>query len=190
MIDRPVIIVDLDHVLYSWLDDMRQALNEYFGVPLEQTAVDPNSWDLDAWNVPKGMINRAWRRMIEYGDMYNNQAPLGGAVAIQALWTISDLEYHIHIVTARLNQFGLHHHVTTSTVNWLAAYNIPYRSLSFTKNKNMPALVMIDDSPRHLDESAAEHKLLWDAGHNQDDIGSVRVFSWSDVLHHLEWKVV
>lgn len=185
MSDRPVLILDLDGVIYDWVGAMRSALSQYAGV--EKPLFDPNQWAVwDAWDVPKGLFMQCWRRGIEDGWLYNYGPPIGGAATVDALWRISDLEWDIQIATSRLNMFGLHHQVVTQTADWLNQYRIPYRGLSFTDRKTLKGLVMVDDKPGNLETANVELALLWDMAHNRNEMRYPRVHDMEDLFEWVE----
>lgn len=163
--NRPVVIVDLDNVVYPWTEMMSEELWRLAGVKVEMG--DYRTWSVwNDWGVPKGLFDWVWEQSIREGVMYATGLPLSGAV--DALWEISDMEYHIHIATARLNKFRLHDKAVESTVKWLKRYAIPYRSLSFTEDKSLlSGEAIIDDNPKNIETSPARNKILFPAPHNE-----------------------
>lgn len=170
MKNRPVIIVDLDNVVYDWVGAMAQWL-DLNGVIDKQTAVDSYSqWAVwDDWDIPKGEFIRWWRLGIEKGWVYGMGPEIPGART--AMWQLSDMEWHIHIVTSRLTKFGLHDKIAENTANWLREHNIPYRDLSLVSDKHrILAEAIVDDKRSNM--NAAVHGLCYEfaAPHNDSDV--------------------
>lgn len=145
--DRPTIIVDLDGPVYPWVHVMAHVMSN-----IGATDEDPHylietqrSYEVwEDWDIPKGLFWMGWRKAIESGVVYGKGNPELGA--LDALWKLSDNEWHIHIATSRLTKFGIHDIVVENTVTWLSEHTIPYRSLSFTDRKtDMVAEAIVDD---------------------------------------------
>jgi hypothetical protein len=176
-VKRPVILVDLDNVVYNFINVMAVIVSTYL-----RPDYDPNqlvqlyrSWEIwEDWGIPKGQFDLVWERGIRDGAIYGAAdgnpaaAPIEGAR--EALWTLSDAEWHIHLVTSRLNKFRLHDQVVENTVQWLKGWGIPYRSLSFTEDKHaITGQAIVDDKASHLIGHPADNRFLFPAAHNTDD---------------------
>jgi 5'(3')-deoxyribonucleotidase len=196
MIDsmRPTIIIDLDNVLYPFSNMMAMVIAKYTDTeynPMELAQLY-NSWAIwEDWDIPKGQFDWWWERAIRDGAMYTEGFPIQGGV--KAMWELSDMDWHIHIVTSRLNKFRLHDKAVASTVKWLAEFGIPYRSLSFTAEKDaIYADAIVDDRPENLINHPAPHKYLFPAPHNKDvrtpsEIMRLEAeYPWSDLLERLK----
>lgn len=180
--NRPVVIVDLDNVVYPWTSMMASELARLAGSMVRMK--DYVTWEVwNDWGIPKGLFDWVWEQSIRDRVMYAEGVPIAGAV--EALWEISDMEYHIHIVTARLNKFRLHDQAVESTVKWLKEHAIPYRSLTFTEDKSLiMGHAIVDDNPRNIEASPAAVKILFPAPHNEKQ-GMIRRDGWDQVLAKL-----
>jgi 5'(3')-deoxyribonucleotidase len=194
--DRPTILVDLDGVVYPWVEAMAVGLNSHgWTQHAPQDLVNLyRSWEIwEDWDIPKGQFDYWWEHLIRDGFMYVEGYPHPEAVA--ALWTLSDAECHIHIVTARLNKFRLHDEVVIHTAEWLKMHQIPYRSLTFAEDKDLVmGDVIVDDNIGNLITHPAGRRFLFPAPHNRnaDHIESVGHYTslreedpWADLLEEL-----
>lgn len=175
MIDRKTVLVDLDNVVYPLVEVMahlvvREGLASSFPEELIGLYKSWNLWD--DWQIPKGAFDFVWEKAIADGEMWGvtpSVAPYPLARAARGLWTLSDNEWHIHLVTHRLNKTRLHDTAIRSTADWLKWANIPYRSLTFTEDKHaLTGDVIIDDNPNNLIRHPAPTKILYPAPHNKD----------------------
>lgn len=166
--DRPVILVDLDNVVYDFVATMAHLLSDN-GVVQEtaETLVQLyRTWEVwDDWGISKGEFMRWWQKGIQGQHMYGKGLEVKDATA--SLWRLSDAEWHIHIVTDRLNHFGLHREVVASTSAWLHQLGIPYRSLTFTSDKHaIKTEAIVDDKPTNLINHPASSRFLFPSPHN------------------------
>lgn len=182
--NRPEIVVDLDGVVYDWVTTMSQWL-EYNGIPAP--VEDHQTWRVwEDWMIPEGMFMRYWRIGIEQDVVYRQGPVMEGAA--QALWYLSDNEFHITFATDRLSKFGLNKQVVDNTTAWLYDAGLPYRSLMFTANKDVRgAMFGIDDKPANVVamQEADIAGFLYDAVHNQD-ADLPRVKTWMEFIEQIE----
>lgn len=175
MTERKVVLVDLDNVVYPWAEAMAHlvVMAGLSGSHPSELIQLYNNWNVwDDWGVPQGSFDFVWEKAIQDGMMWGvNEGmtafPMPGSV--KALWELSDREWHIHLVTHRLNKFRLHDEAVVNTAEWLRKFNIPYRSLTFTHDKHqIHGDVIIDDNPDNLIGHPAPKKILYPAPHNRD----------------------
>jgi 5'(3')-deoxyribonucleotidase len=196
---RPVIIVDLDNVVYDWVGAMAQWLNtnsvlnfaneiievkSYGPITKAQIAISKYSqWAVwDDWNIPQGEFIRWWRLGVEAGEIYARGPLIPGAR--DALWRLSDAEWDIHIATSRLTKFGLHDRIVENTSSWLRDNNIPYRQLSFTNQKTrIIADAIVDDRADNMDPYFHERTFLYAAPHNVAE--PQERCTWPDIVEAL-----
>lgn len=182
---RPEIIVDLDNTVYDWIATVAGYLH-YQGVDVD--IADYQSWEVwEDWDIPKGQFDRLWRMGIEDDVIYRQGPIIEGAR--DALWQLSDMEFHITLATNRLSKFGLYSKIIDNTVDWLREAAIPYRGLLFTGNKGiMGASFGLDDSPEYVRQmqEAGIAAYLFDAPHNQGDTDLGRITEWSTFVEQVE----
>jgi FMN phosphatase YigB (HAD superfamily) len=68
--------------------------------------------------------------------------------------------------------------IREQTVDWLAAYDVPHDSLTFTKDKTeVPADVFVDDSAKNVAQLVAAGVRTWmvNQPHNADAVHNLRV---------------
>ncbi|KKM23161.1 hypothetical protein LCGC14_1618070, partial [marine sediment metagenome] len=99
MSNRKTILVDLDNVVYDWVQSMADWLRTNNAVHPSRYLVDEyRSWEVwEDWGIPKGEFMRWWRLGIETGVIYAQGKLIPGAQ--NALWALSDAEWDIHIAT-------------------------------------------------------------------------------------------
>ena len=184
---KPVIIVDLDHVVYDfvlsmafWLADNGVLTNP------NKAAYQSKGWKVwEEWGMSEGEFMRWWRLGVEAGWVYAEGTPIPGAR--DALWKLSDANWDIHIATMRLNKFGLHHAIIGNTIDWLKTHNIPYRQLSFVSNKTtLWADAIVDDVEANMGPAHLLH-YLFPANHNQThQVGpDERRKAWENIVEEL-----
>jgi hypothetical protein len=170
-VKRKTAIIDLDNVVYPFAEVMASIISGNTDVthaPSELVQLY-KSWAIwDDFGVPQGQFDWWWEQGVRSGAVWGTALqvpPIPGAA--QALWELSDREWHIHIATSRMNKFRLHDTAAKNTVEWLAQHGIPYRSLSFTSDKHaIIADAIVDDSPDHLVGHNAGIKILFPSPHN------------------------
>ena len=181
MKNRPVILVDLDNVVYDWCYSMAEYLfiNGAVNATPEVMMKKYKTWEVwDDWGIPKGEFLRWWRLGIEEGRIYGMGPEIEGAR--DALWRLSDAEWHIHIATSRLTKFGLHDKIVENTAQWLRDHNIPYRDLSFTSNKKaIRADAIVDDRVDNMSKHMHAYRFTFAAPHNNSTT------TWDHVLYEL-----
>lgn len=169
---RKTVLVDLDNCVYPFAEIMAQVIasnTETTSTP--QNLVDLyKSWDIHKdWGIPQGQFDWWWEKGVKEGIVWGTAhgvPPIPGATT--ALWELSDREWHIHLVTSRLNKFRLHDQAAKNTVEWLANWGVPYRSLSFTADKHqILGDAIIDDAPFNLVDHPAPIKILFPSPHNR-----------------------
>lgn len=207
MVDRPVIIVDLDNVVYDWAQAMAVWLDKngalrfetevrtwptsalytvssvYEMSPVELAMEAYSQWAIwDDWNIPKGEFMRLWRLGIEAGEIYAKGPIVEGAR--EALWRLSDAEWSIFIATSRLTKFGAYDKIVSNTTSWLHKENIPFRELAFTHQKTrIAADAIVDDRADNMSEAAHGQRFLFAAPHNSG--ATVRRWSWPEIVEEL-----
>lgn len=189
---RPVILVDLDNVVYNWTRAMAEWLEQNNALQhkyhktsvssaAEKALADYDQWAVwDSWEISKGEFMRWWRLGIEEGVIYGKGALIRGAR--RALWDLSDAEWHIHLATSRLTKFGLYDQVVKNTQSWLRDTGIPFRSLTFTDNKKLLiGHAIVDDKLSNMDLTGNVHGEAFHFGapHNNSTV------TWDEIVSRL-----
>jgi len=143
--------VDMDDCILGWYGRAHEA-SERAGIT---NGVQPKSW---APHKEYGCKDQDWFDALEVatldGSLYLYIEPFPGAV--EALQRLVDAGHQVHIVTAR----GFFAHgdlIRAQTVEWLARYNVPHHSLTFTKDKTIMRLDAFVDDAIHNVEALREH---------------------------------
>ena len=188
---RPTVLIDLDHVVYDFVQEMAFWLadNGVLANPIK-AAYQSKGWKVwEEWGMSEGEFMRWWRLGVEAGWVYAEGTPIPGAR--DALWKLSDANWDIHIATMRLNKFGLHHAIIGNTIDWLKTHNIPYRQLSFMSNKkDLRANAIVDDVADNMDGAVMgvhNRTFLFPANHNQThQVGDAeRRKAWENIVEEL-----
>lgn len=174
MTNRKTVLVDLDNVVYPFTEVMAHlVVQNGLATSMPEDLIQLyRTWEVwDDWQVPKGGFNFVWERAIQTGEMWGVTEHVAARPIVraqQALWLLNDREWHIHLVTSRLNKFRLHDTAVHNTADWLRWAGIPYRSLTFTSDKaSILGDAIIDDHPDNLIGHPAPTKILYPAPHNQ-----------------------
>lgn len=194
MIDRPIVNIDLDNVVY----DFNKAMHGYAEFVLDKELPKSTKWAIwEDWGIARGAFDWLFRRGVEEGFIWRTGDVIPGA--IEGLWELSDKEFHIRLLTHRLtSKFG-HDLAVEHTVQWLKENAIPYRSLSFigygdTKTQYQ-ALALVDDNVDNVRLWGEDYgtAVLYDQPWNQEveagHVGSpykiIRAMNWKDVVDEL-----
>jgi len=143
--------VDIDDVLYPWYDTAHEVCVRA-GIT---NGVTPTQWDVPA---DYGCTLEEWIATLQGGtldgSLYSGP-PYPGV--LRSLERLVEAGHTIHLVTARgWLQHG--HEIKRHTVAWLREWEVPYSSLTFSRDKTILAAdVFVDDSPTNYDT-------LWQAG--------------------------
>lgn len=187
---RPVILVDLDNVVYDWVNSMAVWMFNHGAtdgrLPSELMEIY-DTWAVwNDWDIPEGEFMRWWRLGIEEEIIYATGLLIPGARS--ALWRLSDAEWDITIATSRLTKFGLHDKILANTASWLRDNNIPYRNILFTNNKkSIKSDAIVDDRSDNMDTEAHGKTFLFPANHNQDRRVTPReqILAWQHIVDDL-----
>lgn len=167
--------IDLDGVCYDFADSLRRFLHQHEGRPLE-TMPPTNCWHFyeEQWDLPLEEFLSACDRGVDAGVVFRTGDPHPFTVA--SLQWLNDIGHRLHIITDR--SFGTRSQENTR--EWLAEYEIPFTTLTFSADKTcQPTDIMIDDRPKNYDEilAAGGNPVLMHRPWNADHPGR-RVFGW------------
>lgn len=173
------IAVDVDDVLFPFVETLRVYLHENHGVAMESMP-DPISWDLaKCWNIDKAKLWNIASVAVNQG-MLLSAGPIDGAV--EALSKLRAGGHSIHIITARFGgRAGVVH---KDTYTWLLQHGIPFDSLTFSHDKSiLQCDWSIDDRPENCDafrESGAMAILMdqsWNQAHRGWRVKDMNAFA-------------
>ena len=140
--------VDLDGVVYPFIEDLAQYVAGTTGRPLAEL-VSPTCWDFYGtdWGYDKHTYHQFVIEGVASGDLFTFCEPLPGSK--QALRRLRKLGHTVHIITAR----GFGPNARPLTCKWLSDYKIPHDSLTFAVDKRvMDVDFMLDDKPANVDD--------------------------------------
>jgi 5'-nucleotidase len=189
--DRFVLAVDLDGVCA----DYTRSLRPYMAAMGRRDAfelAEPEDWNL---------VKAGWFETLdEYMDTHRFAVERGFFRTMEeiegmseALWTLSDAEVHIRIVTHRFLTHGDQGLAATDTIAWLqrrredGRVRIPHRDLCFLGAKaDASADLHLDDAPHQIEalRGAGENVLVFDQPYNRGLPGpSAR--GWGEVVEYV-----
>ncbi len=189
--DRFVLAVDLDGVCADYLNSLRP----YMAAMGRRDAFDlepPTEWDMVAagW-FPSADDYLATHRYAVERAFFRTMQEIPGMS--DALWTLSDAEVHIRIVTHRFLTHGDQDRAAGDTIAWLQArradgrVRVPHRDLCFLGAKaDASADLHLDDAPYQVESlrASGQDVLVFDQPYNQHLAGP-RARGWDDVVRHV-----
>ena len=186
---KPILNIDLDGVVYPFIQTFRKYIREIDAVSNHQMLPDPTQWEAwEDWNMTKDQWLHLFRRGVEDTYIWREGAPISGAV--EGLWALDDAGFFIRIVTNRLVLKASHGTTIFSTAQWLDDYNIPYHSLCMLGGESKATLTgvgLLDDKPGNVDEFQWAPAYLfsqpWNAGYEGE---ATIVDGWGQAVVELE----
>lgn len=189
--DRFVLAVDLDGVCA----DYTRSLRPYMAAMGRRDAFDlaePTEWNLvkAGWFADMDEYMATHRFAVERG-FFRTMEEIEGMS--EALWTLSDAEVHIRIVTHRFLTHGDQGLAATDTIAWLqrrredGRVRIPHRDLCFLGAKaDASADLHLDDAPHQIEalRGAGEEVLVFEQLYN-NDLAGPRARGWSEVVEYV-----
>jgi 5'-nucleotidase len=173
--------LDLDGVSAHYYRGISADIHQMLGTPLDQMAKIPYySLYKSGWGFTSEEHFREIHGKAVDTGLYERLDPFEGVS--EALWRLSDDGFEIHVITSRFVNHGQNAKVVAQTVAWLDEHNIPFRDISFTRDKRrIMADIYIDDSPSNIVSlrEAGRHVLTFDAEYNRD-IDGPRAANWAE----------
>lgn len=191
-----VLGVDLDAVVGDYEEAFRQFVAADAGLD-PALLIPPATWSMvsPGWPIrDEEHYAELHARAVREARLFANMPEMPGAS--EALWTLSDADVWIRIVTHRLFTNGGHRNAASDTVEWLEygppsatqplAHRsfIPYRDLCFISDKpEVGAHLYIDDAPHNILalRAAGASVLAFDQRYNRD-IDGPRVRDWAEAV--------
>jgi hypothetical protein len=181
-----VLGVDLDGVVADYENGFREFIAKKKNIEPSSIPSATNwSFSQSGWPIAdEREYLELHREAVAKERLYANLKPISGAS--EALWALSDAGIRIRIVTHRLVINFSHAPAVTDTVSFLDQHNIPYRDLTFVKDKaDVGTDLLIDDAPHNIINLRAakgeESAMVFDQPYNRD-IAGLRAHSWGDVV--------
>jgi len=175
--------IDLDGVVYDWVDALRRFLVDN-GRSADEFP-PPTTWNFwGEWGLTEHEFWDATGRGIEAGVIFGTGDPIPGSADV-----ISDLVcdgHKVHIVTARRRNQA----AAELTLRWLTCQGIPYHSLTFSHDKTIvPVDVFIEDNvdnAREVDRRPGSMAILLDQPWNQGAPDLLRARDWHEVARLID----
>lgn len=174
------VAIDLDGVIYSFIDDLADFISAETKRPREEL-VRPTCWhfyEID-WGYTKKEYHKFAEDGVAAGAIWVMGDPLPGA--IPALRKLRKDGHSVHLVTSR----GFGRRARTSTADWLFDHKIPHDSLTFAIDKTILDVdVLLDDKIENVDamREAGRQAFLFDQGYKEQQGHHYLVKDWEDFL--------
>lgn len=173
--------IDLDGVCYDFAASFREYITSW--VDRRRYCPAPTRWEFyEDWGMGLDEFLGHCHDGVDRGIIFTYGAPLP-RVAEAFAW-IKAAGHSIHIVTDR--SFGAPGASAAATLAWLAKYQLPYDSITFSSDKTIAAVdVMVDDKPENYAAlvEGGVHAYLLTQRWNRHVPNAARVL---DLLHFAE----
>jgi hypothetical protein len=184
--------LDLDHVIYKFVDALRTSIHKRTGKPLSEMP-PAQTWNFfsDTWNMSLAEYHQAVRDgitdgdLLWRGDMYDNCKQV-------MEYMYRDRGDHITIITARSYQ-GIEKLCIGATKYWLDnVAGLPYHELElldYAGEKTGRSFdVLFDDAPHHIERAiiAGENAVLFDQPWNMHMAYAPRVYGWQGIRNYMD----
>lgn len=133
--------LDCDGVLFNFENSLRAYLRHR---GYDHPMPDPQRWYFhDDWGLTLDEFKEACNEGVNEGFVFSYGVPYEGAV--EAVHRIKDAGHSVHVITAR--SYGNPGVAQHATAHWLAKWNIPYDTLTFSRDKTVvPTDFMAEDN--------------------------------------------
>lgn len=144
------IMVDLDGVLYPFVEQLRKHVAKSRGLPAsEDKFPTPIHWRFwGSWGFEsKDGFDARLRQAVDFGGLFRSGAPPSDAV--RSLERLRAAGHSVHLATKRSHGTRF----MENTEDWLNTHKIPYDTVSFVSDKSLLNVdAAVDDNPSYLDE--------------------------------------
>jgi FMN phosphatase YigB (HAD superfamily) len=182
--------VDLDGVLYDFVESLRSYIltKPTFGPPLTAEQMpSPTSWEfyLTDWGIQTYLFLELCDKGVDAGYIFKTGEPMPGA--LRAMRELKAAGHGLHIITDRF--FGSLSEYNTRC--WLAEHDVPFDTLTFSKDKTcVPTDMFIDDKPENVLalRAAGCHAFLLNAMGRKDQAGfepAISVHNWHEFVQEV-----
>ena len=193
---KPIVNVDLDGVVYPFIEVFTEYLEEEMGEnpPLPEGFKTPTKWEVwEDWGMTQSEWTSWFRTAVRDYVVWHNGQPITGAV--HGLWDLSDAGYHIRIATNRLVLATDYQLAVTATVAWLDRNNVPYHSLAMLGGESKATLTgvtLLDDKPENVREWRWAQAMLFNQPWNRERVDSsdlFTVYGWENAVATIREEV-
>lgn len=155
-----VVAVDIDGVLYEFVQVLRQWRHRTYGIPLDQMP-DPGIYDIEAaWGMAPGSLVADMIQGVKDGVIFwQGEAHEAGLRGIRAL---REAGHHIVLITSRALP-GVEDLCRKATEAWLASKGVDYDDLILASDKTAETWdLLIDDYEKNVraGHAAGRHAVL------------------------------
>jgi hypothetical protein len=169
--------VDLDGVVYNFVDALREWIHESTAKPFDEMP-PAQEWNFyRSWGLTGAEFLSLYAAGVNAGRIFRHGVPYPGSV--ENMRALTRDGHQLHIITSRAI-VGAEAAAARNTEHWLHDYDIPHASLTISADKHLtPTDIFLEDSPANYDalEAADRHPWLYTQAWNTFHAGR-RVVSW------------
>lgn len=174
--------IDLDGPVYDFVASLADFINWATSRPFSELG-PATKWDFyKDWGYTFEEYTQFVKYGVELGTVFGSGMPKSGARG--AIRTLHAAGHTIHIVTNR----AISPRAQELTVRWLAKWEIPYDSLTFSNDKTIVHTdYFIDDLPANVDalRAVGVQAFLLDCGYKEQVGHPHLISSWGDFLREV-----
>lgn len=172
--------IDLDGVVYNFVEDARNCIAAYKGIDPTTLPV-AESWNFyNIWKISRNEFWDAITQGAKNGTMWANHPPIEGS--IESLELLRDKGHTIHICTSRAG-------VEVETHAWARSIKLPYDTFTISSDKTIVNVdLFLDDFEVNWREltDAGIPCVLFDQPWNRHVTEAERVLDWEHFVKYVE----
>ena len=177
--------IDLDGVVYNFVDALREYLVQQRGFPRYELG-ESTSWNFfkDNWGMDTQTFLSLFRDGVQSGHIFVTGEPEPGS--IEALTTLREAGHSIHICTYRT----IGPRAIPSTVAWLDIHGVPYDTITFAEDKTIiKADAFVEDKVENFEalEGVGTRSIIFDQKWNAHLDTEWRARNWKQVQRMVEY---
>jgi len=180
MNEKIVLAVDLDEVVFGYLNGLRKHMREN-GLEVSDEVPSSFAMDKSGWFETIDAFKKVHGEAVDNG-LYANLEALDGAS--ENLQDLVKSGYEVNVVTSRFVNGGQHSIVLSNTAEALDRCRIPYSNILFLSDKTrFIADTYIDDGPHNLTplRDAGRHVIAYSWKYNENVEGIDRADNWDGI---------
>jgi len=176
--------IDLDGVVYPFVDMLRQWLVEERGRLTAEQCPPADHWDFyKDWGLTTPEFLEEFCASIHAGFMFHQGEPIPGS--IETMHKLADEGHELIVITSR-HIIGAEAEARRATLKWLASHDVALSGIAITPDKGVLATdLFLEDAEHNYDSLEADEETMpilltqaWNAEHP-----GRRVADWTEFDH-------
>lgn len=175
--------VDLDETSYPFVDTLARWIHAKTGRPLDEMPPAREWAFYESWGYPVDEFLKHYREGVDAAFILSVGVPIAGAR--DAILALQSSGHTIHFVTDRF----VGECAQANTEEWLTTWEIPYDSITYTKDKTVVQTdAFIDDKVTNVDELRAVGCLayVFDRGRSEQQGHPHLISDWPAFVAEIE----